>query len=261
MARKDQRRRKEKQFKRANRQRLESARAEAAEVERLREECRERGLDFVTFEIVHEAMADPLLEALPEADQEEIQRVGRELFRDAAPLKDALEGLVARHPHIPTLWNYLMVSVAAAGDSQRAEQLAEETCRRFPAYLFGVAQWVITLLDQERVEEATRVLDGRLGLAKWWPERRVYHATEFVVFNAMLGLYFLKTGDRKAAGKQLELVMDVLPDHPAAQALERGVVLEAIRLLAEESRGDLSLLRDPGAPAQTRRVRGAAGAA
>ncbi len=260
MGRKDLRRKKEKQFRQMSRQRLEAARAEAAEVKRLREECRERGLEFVTFEIVHEPIADPLIEALPEADRAEIERVGQDFFRDAAPLRDALEALVARHPHIPTLWNFLIVSVNAGGDHERADRMAEETFQRFPTYLFGVAQWVMVLLQQGRVEQATRVLDGRLELAKWWPERRVYHATEFVVFNAMLGLYFLETGERKAAGNQLKMIRDVLPDHPAVQLLERGIVLEAIRLLAEEARGGLPMLRVPGARAQAQRVLGAAGA-
>jgi hypothetical protein len=127
-----------------------------------------------------------------------------------------------------------MVSIAAGGDPERAEQLTEEIYRRFPMYLFGIVQWVTTLLQQERIEEATRVLDGRLGLLAWWPERRLYHATEFVAFNAMLGLYFVATGNPTAAGKHLKMIAEILPDHPAVQALEMAILREAIRLLAEE---------------------------
>jgi len=113
-------------------------------------------------------------------------------------------------------------------------------------YLFGVVQWVTTLLQQERIEDATRVLDGRLGLTAWWPERRTYHATEFVAFNAMLGLYFVATGNRTAAGNQLKIIAQILPDHPAVRALEIAIVREAIRLLAEEARDGPML--EPPAP-------------
>lgn len=259
MGRPEQRRKKEKRFKQTNRLRIQSARAEAAELEQLRKRARERGLELATFEITHEAMPDPLMEALPESDRAEIDAIGERLFQDAAPLKERLEALVARHPHIPTLKNWLMLSVSKGDDPDRADRLAEEIFLQFPTYLFGVAQWVMSLLGQGRIDDATGVLKGRLGLREWWPERRTYHATEFVVFNAMLGHYFLATGDRKAVGAQLELIRDILPDHPGVRSLENAVVLEALRLLAEEVRGGGPMLSAVGTQ-PARRLIGLAGA-
>lgn len=236
MARSDQQRKKEKRFKQSNRRRLESARAEAAEVERLRDKARQQGLELMSFEITHDAVPDPLMEALPEHQRVEIDDLAQDVLRKPERYRERLEALVAKHPHIPTLWNWLMLSVSKSGDPNRADELAQEIYRRFPNYLFGVAQWVMTLLREERIEEATRVLDGRLGLAKWWPERRQYHATEFVAFNAMLGCYFLAINNRTAAGTQLNMIRDVLPEHPGVQYLENQIVLAALKIFRDEIR-------------------------
>lgn len=259
MGRRDSRRKKEKQVKLANRRRHQSARAEAAETQRLRDEFRRRGLEILEFEITYDPIPDPLIDALPETDRAEFKRVGTELFLDPVPQREPIERLLARRPHIPALWNFLAVSVNAAGDRDRAAQLAEETYHRFPTYLFGVSHWVMTLLAQGRMEEATQVLGGRLGLAAWWPERRLYHASEFAMFNAMLGHYFLATGELKRSGQQLKLLRDSVPDHPAVEALEEAIVLDALRLLAEEYRDAAAPLAATTPDSSASRLRDAAG--
>jgi len=239
MSRTDSRRNKEKRAKRASHERSAAAHAAAAELKRLHEEARERGVELVNFVIVYEAMPDPVIDALPEADRAEIERLGPLVLGQDGPwneLMPSLEALGERCPNVACVWNWMMTVAMKSGDEERSLRLAEEIFRRFPDYIFGISQWVMTLLGRGDIDEATRVLDGRLGLAAWWPERRRYHATEFVTFNSMLGHYFLATGEHKAAGAQFEMIRDILPEHPGVESLQMAVVRTAIGMLHERSK-------------------------
>lgn len=231
-------RNKERQFKLAARRRMNAARHDAAEIATLREEAASRGLRLVSFEITREAMPDPLVDALPEADRAEIERITRSVLSNPKEHQAALEALVERHPHIPTLWNWLMSSVAAAGDDDRADQLSGDIYRRFPDYLFGVAQWIVTLLQRGDVAEATHILNGRMSLPAFFPDRRTFHATEYVTFNGMLGSYFAATGEFEMAMKHYEMIEEVLPDHPAVRYLEDTLLREAISRVRDDINGD-----------------------
>lgn len=258
MARKASKRDKEKRWKQAQQSRLQRAREDAAEQTRLLESAHERGIELVEFTITHEPMPDPLLDALPEADRDEFAAVAERVREEPVAMRERLRALVDRYPHIPTLWNWLTLAEHAAGDADRMEYLVEQTYVRFPDYLNGIAQWVMLLLRDDRVEDAARVLNGRLGLHMWWPDRRVYHATEYVVFNAMLGMYFLATGQRRYAGFQLKCIRDILPEHPAVDALAMEIVRDAIVAMSEEQQL-MPRLPEAGAPA-ARQILGMAGA-
>ena len=98
-----------------------------------------------------------------------------------------------------------------------------------------------------------------MGLTAWWPQRRTYHATEIVAFDAMLGMYFAATGDLDAARRELAMIEDILPDHPAVGALEFAILSKAFRQLAEDARLGGAAAVDPLPHTLAARVLGAAG--
>lgn len=234
MGRTPQQRRREREYKLTNRRRLEVERHREAELASLRQEVRAHGLDAVTFTIHHDPMPDPLMDALPKADLAEIKRRGGDLLGNPLAHKAFIDGLIERHPHVPTFWNWRMNCHGRAGDIASADRLAEEMFDTFPDYLFGIAQWITTLVQRGRIDEATRALRGRLGLTAWWPHRRDYHATEFVAFNAALGCYFAAIGNIPAARDHLDMIAEVLPDHPGVRVLERMILVAAVRGLGDD---------------------------
>lgn len=203
------------------------------------------GLTLHSFTITEEPLPDPAIDRLSKPQRDRIERVSRRMFEDPASLVGELEGLVAKHPTIPILRNHLAGALQASGDIDRAASMLEETARRFPDYLFGFANWVIWLLQEQRLDEARALLEpeggpARMTFVAYDPQREVFHLTEVVAYTAMVGHYLLSTGRRREAERCLSMCLDLAPDHPQTLALEDRV--EGVRVLEVVRQGVAKLL-------------------
>jgi hypothetical protein len=209
------------------------------EVETQRAEVRaaaaERGLNLVSIEITHEPMPDPAMDALPPKQRDEIlSMVSRIHDGERDGMIPVLESLIARHPHIPVLHNYLSVVLIAAGDRQRANRVIAETMARFPTYIFAFCNHVRTLMATGKIDEVRALLETgprgpMLHVALFDPSRKLFHFTEVISYTATVGHYMIATGRSKAADTALRTCNEIDPDHPQTiQLAERLGAMEVI---------------------------------
>jgi len=187
-------------------------------------------LERVTWEITKEPIPEPRIERLSEAERDAIDDLAAKTQEGRATIEECQE-LVARHPDIPRLYNYLNVAYERAGMQDKAVECAEETYRRFPDYLFGMTSYATYLLRENRIDEVTALLNRRHSLHLWITDRRRYHISEFVSFNALMVRYFAVTDDLEIAERYLKMMKEVAPDHPATTELTDR--LEGLRPMVE----------------------------
>ncbi len=186
------------------------------------------GLEVEVLELIitEEPIPDPAMEAMSDEELGRIERVTDRMYEDPASLIEELEELVAQHPTMPMLRNHLVGALQAAGQRKRAGALIAETAELFPDYMFGFVSRVMWLLTKGQVEEARALLEpeggpARLFIAAFAPHREVFHFTEVVCYTAMVGCYLVVTGRLEAADIQLEMCLELAPEHPQTLELER----------------------------------------
>ncbi len=180
--------------------------------------------ELVEYEISYEPMEAPLRQKLSLKDRERINHIGEQIQEGGGVHVEELEQLVAQFPHIPHLYNYLSAAYANVGEQDKCDQLTCEIYRRFPNYLFGIANYALLCMRSGRVNEVPAVLKHEFSLHTLYPDRRRFHVTEFATFNAIVGEYFWRIGEQEIAKWYYEMISEVAPDHPLTNRLKSFVM-------------------------------------
>lgn len=173
------------------------------------------------YDITYEPMPDPFIEGLPVADQERIADLTERFRASPGDYIDELERLVAEFPQVPSFHNFLSVAYKYARRHADARRVIEETCRKFPDYLFGRTNLALELIFEGRARQVPDVFDGTWDLATLYPERREYHVSEAVSFFSVMALYLYTTGGWDQAQKiNADLLQTLDPDNSLVQFVD-----------------------------------------
>jgi len=187
--------------------------------------------------ITREPMSDPLIDAMPPEDRHRFDELGELVHEQCGDLVEELEHFQEKYPNVPIIYNYLTAVYQAAGRSEEAERLIEETYQRFPDYLFALTNYVSLRLTQNRMDEVEAVLDGRLHICMMYAHRRCFHISEVTAFMGMIIEYLFLTEKLDAARSHLKLLKDINPDHPITRHAQRLLRKSApLALLAKAMR-------------------------
>ncbi len=226
---------KERRWRRLQRERADANRARLAAALGHELDPEATVLHLFEYEITDEPMPDPAYERLAPADRERIQRAAEQVHDDAGAAVADLERIVAEFPDLPTPRNHLAAAYGAAGEHDRAAPTIEETYRRFPAYLFGMCNYVELCIRRGRLDEAAEILEGKFVLRDWCPGRRVFHVSEFVAFHGVVAIYLLATARLEEARRMSRMIDEVAPDHPMAERIRDLVSPRGLRALLERA--------------------------
>jgi hypothetical protein len=182
--------------------------------------------EFGNIEITFEPLPEAAIEALPEDERSRIDHLSARMFEDPASLVPELRELVARYPSSSMLRNHLYGALNAAGEAAEAAAVLTELRRLFPAYIFGVVNEVMLLLAEGQSEQAREILEtGPRGplfhIAQFEPYRKLFHYTEVVAYQSMIGHYLAHTDRAHEASTHLRVCDELASDHPGTEALRR----------------------------------------
>lgn len=214
----------------------------------LRAQAAAVGISLYSFEVTHEPMLDPDIEALSGPDQARIETISHRMYDDPASQYDELVALVADHPGIPILRNHLAGALAARGEHDRAHELVEETTRLFPDYIFAFANHVMVLLADGEIDRARAIMEEgprgpMLFIGAFAPTRTRFHSTEIVCYESMIGHYLVATDRLEAAKTSLEMITGILPEHPQIQSLAERIENAELALLLKRTLESLAARR------------------
>ena len=206
----------------------------------LRARASATGMTLHSMEVTHEPMLDPGVEALSDSDQARIEAITHRMYDDPASQYDELVALVAEHPGIPMLRNHLAGALEARGERDRAHEVIEETTRLFPDYIFGFANYVMVLLAEGEIDRARAIMEEgprgpMLFIGAFAPSRTIFHSTEVACYAGMMGHYLVATDRLDGAKVSLEMMKDILPEHPQTQQLADRIEEAELLLLLERT--------------------------
>ncbi len=160
-----------------------------------------------------------------------------EVFDNPRAAIARLERLIDQFPDVPILYNWLAMAYTRTADHARAEQLIRSNYQRNPAYLFARVNYAQLCLDDGQIDLAAQVMDHKFDLKLLFPERNLFHLTEFLAMSTLASSYALATGDLDTARRILDIMEDLAPDYEQTLTVPRRVEGSALmRILRKLAR-------------------------
>ena len=174
---------------------------------------------------------------LPQTVKERLLRLQRSVPLNPEQAIRELEEIRKEHADVPYIYNALGNAHGALGNHSAVLATAQETCRRFPNYLFGKVLLAEYYVQSEQFERIANVFGNKLDIQDHVPERRTaFHPSEIRAFYAVVGLYFAETGALARAIWSYWAVNKLEPGGPAALRLARTIILVEIENIVPQFR-------------------------
>lgn len=145
--------------------------------------------------------------------EEAVDRLREAAMENPVAAVHRLRRLTERYPRIPVLLNWMGAAYESIGQKGKAFDIALESFKRFPDYLYAKVGMCSVLLLGGEIEQVTRILDKKFNLKLMYPHRNVFHVHEEMALQHLLVSYFMALGDADQARVSLDLMKKLLPEH------------------------------------------------
>lgn len=130
---------------------------------------------------------------------------------------------IAKYPDIPMLHNYLCAAYRHLNRTREAMRVVKNMQKTFPDYFFGRVEYALYLLRRGEPEKAHAVFENVQTLSQLYPNRTVFHITEWKAFLTVITLCLIQKDDVKQAKIYLQLLNKISPQCFEAEDLEEKI--------------------------------------
>jgi hypothetical protein len=188
-----------------------------------------RDLRYFSYDIIRDPLpdlADPGIARIDDAQRDEVFQL---IHDDPVPAIAKLEKWVQQHPESRLLRNWLAMAYCSAGDNEKAESEARALYERHPDYLFAKVTMAQFALQRGDLSEVERIFEKKYDLKLLYPDRNVFHISEFLGLARVMVEYWLRKGELRAAELYFDAMAEMEPHHPLTE--QAGAVMEGALLL------------------------------
>jgi tetratricopeptide (TPR) repeat protein len=185
---------------------------------------------LVRFAVTDEPTSDYYATMEPRDATSLEQAYSRSHMGDKAFEKELLR-LRQKYPNNPQIGNHLIVLYKALEQYQKAEHLIEEHYKNFPDYLFARINYISLCMDRGEDDAFIKVFDGKMHLKALYPDREVFHISEFSSFIAILCRYFATQGQFEAIKHYRQVLARFDPELTAIDFLDTILANEGLYLI------------------------------
>jgi tetratricopeptide (TPR) repeat protein len=193
---------------------------------------------LLSYTITDEPL-DLAREKIPGLD-EALEDIREQLFDDVHHHPKAaipvLRRLLEQFPNAPMLLNWLASVMGAVGDIEECNRLAQQNLEANPNYLFARLDCAQIRLQKGDLDGVDEILDHKFDLKLLYPERDVFHLSEYRAFCGLLIPYYIRRGEFKAARLMFDALEQLEPNGEVTRrlrsAVEGSVFLEMARKMA-----------------------------
>jgi len=136
---------------------------------------------------------------------------------------DIIKKYIDKYPDLPAFKNHLGAIYANNNQFVEARRIQLDVINKHPDYLFGKISFVEQCLRDGNLEMAKKILGNPRKIETVSPDTEVYHYSEFLTYYFMAGWYEVEKGNRKAATKHLELMVEYDPDDHRTELLAKKI--------------------------------------
>jgi tetratricopeptide (TPR) repeat protein len=188
-----------------------------------RVEEKPKDIKFPEYMITNQKVDDERVVALPAEIRSKINDLRSKISFTPGDVIPELLKLIEGYPHIPLFYNYLSNAYLLIGDMSKAEETIVECYNKFPEYLFAKVGYANVLLKKGEGEKVPDIFEDKTNLRDLYPERDVFHISEFIAFTDTVVRYFLFAGQIDLAIPLFEDLKKVAPYSPSTMLLEQVI--------------------------------------
>lgn len=141
--------------------------------------------------------------------------------RNSKKAKKKVEAFLTKHPHHPEILNLLTYVYLSCRKMTKANRLIEENYHHNPDYLFAKINYADLCLRKKKPEKIPEVFNYKLNLPELYPNKKMFHISEFRGFMVLMGFYHLSIGKHRAAEGYHYLAARLDPQHSSTKILEK----------------------------------------
>ncbi len=130
---------------------------------------------------------------------------------------------IDKYPDIPAFKNHLGAMYANNHQFIEARRIQLEVINKHPDYLYGKISFAEQCLRDGNLQMAKKLLGNPRKIETISPDVEFYHYSEFLAYYYMAGWYEVEKGNRKAAEKHLELMVEYDPDDHRTELLAKKI--------------------------------------
>lgn len=128
-----------------------------------------------------------------------------------------------KHPHHPEILNLFTYLHLSLRKIRKANRLIEENYEHNPDYLFAKINFADLCLRRKQPQKIPEIFNQKFNLPELYPNKKMFHVSEFRGFMTLMGLYHLSIGKRSAAEGYHYLAARISPNHPSTKNLEKNL--------------------------------------
>lgn len=192
--------------------------------------------DMITYKVTTSPLPDgPEYVRLPKSVKDIISSIDRNMLNNnPEEVISLLEPLIERYPNIPHMHNYLYVCYTILNDFSKSEQILDKILIRFPDYLFGLTAKAEIYLKRGESDKIPALFNHKFEISLRYPERNLFHISEFLSFNMVMAVYFYTIGNFDSAKKYYDLLHRIDPDAPETKATKKILFPSIPKLLVKK---------------------------
>lgn len=155
--------------------------------------------------------------------------------RDKVKGPQEIHKLIKKYPNVPAFKNYLTTYYNFKGDTKNAMAANRWLVKEHPNYLYGILNLCSEYLDTEQIVEIPTLLGGEtFELQLLYPDRKIFHISEFASYTKVVATYFIATNNMEAAKSRIDLLTDIFDNqHPLVkdinQIYEQALLRDSIK--------------------------------
>src|SRR5690625_2931671 len=120
--------------------------------------------------------------------------------------------LIKQYPNNPQLKNHLAIVYQKLGDHNKAMKINQEIIEEFPDYFFAKVNAATQYIHEQQFEKIPKLLGKDFDLNALYPDRVVFHGSEFLNMQYIAISYYIGVGKLKEAEDRLRLMEEVGED-------------------------------------------------
>lgn len=144
--------------------------------------------------------------------EEQLRKTYLLVSRKKRDLLPRLQKLIKKYPRVPAFKNYLSTYYSLKGNNEKAFEVNRWLCKEHPNYLHGKINLAAQYLKEEDYDKIPEVLGEALDLQDLYPNRKVFHSSEFAGFFNVTCQYLIATNQLDAAESRIEAASEILPN-------------------------------------------------